>query len=175
MVKFVKLDESFMTPQEKIEYYRISKLNACGSGTLAQLQVEKLRTDSEAAITELEVRYENLDAICERAASTIVHLTEHSIILEKSCQKAAEIIIELTDSNDDLGKAYDIMEEVVQEIKKKYDDLENSKKDLEDRVSQFEDVYDEDMKKLDASNMLMSSMCFIGLVALGMIFVFFSM
>ena len=138
-------------------------------------ETDKLRNDAEFAITDLENKFASLDAVSKAAADTIVYLTEHSVILEKSCQKAAEVLVEVSDHSEDLGKAYDTLEEIVTGLKKRCHDLEEANHDLNDRMTVFEEKYGDDMVKLDTSNMLMSSVCFAGLLAVGLIVIFFSL
>ncbi len=137
-------------------------------------ETDKLRTDAEVAITELENKLASIDRISNATADTIVYLTEHSAVLETSCKKAAEVLVEVSDHSEDLGKAHDILEEIVTDLKKRCKNLEEANHDFNDRMTLFEEKYGDDMVKLDTSNMLMSSVCFTGLLAVGLIVVFFS-
>ena len=168
MVKFEPFDPNTLTDDQLSPSLRKSPHYT------ASYSVDKLRTDAEVAITELENKLASIDRISNAAADTIVYLTEHSAILETSCKKAAEVLVEVSDHSEDLGKAHDILEEIVTDLKKRCKNLEEANYDFNDRMTLFEEKYGDDMVKLDTSNMLMSSVCFTGLLAVGLIVVFFS-
>ena len=177
MVKFEPFDANTLTDnlrRDAHENLRGSTFHE-NEHLMAAYSLEKLRDDAEVAITALENKFASIDGICMAATDTIVYLTEHSVILETSYKKTTELVVELSDHNQDLGKAHDIMEEIVVELKKRCKNLEEANHDLNDRMALFEETYGDDMTKLDTSNMLMSSVCFIGLLALGLLVVFFSL
>ena len=118
-------------------------------------ETDKLRSDAEAAITDLEKQCASLHTMCSAATETLSYLSEHSTVIENSCKKAAELLVDLSEDNNDISKAYNTLVELVVSYKKTQEFMESRCHDLEKRLETLErDSNHEDVDKMKCSDVL---------------------
>ena len=128
----------------------------------ANLQIEKLRTDAESAITDLETRCANYDTMCAAAARTIHELMAHYDDLVKVNHTMDDTVNVLESRYATLDDICYTMTDALEKISKLID---TRHRDLEARFDVIERDRDE-MNRVTCSDVLASMGIVVGFIAI---------
>ena len=124
MVKF----DNTLSDEQNLRINNLQGSLGVWRAEFANLQIEKLRTDAESAITDLETRCANYDTMCAAAARTIHELMAHY---------------------DDLVKVNHTMDDTVNVLESRYatlDDMCNNTSEILEKVTKIIDARQDDLE-----------------------------